>query len=67
MGNWSSLAELKNEYSKLNIKEPLILKGKLPVKEINKKFAKSSELYVIGFDKLQIPRYLVKYKLSKRQ
>ena len=35
MGNWTSLAEIKNEHSKLNIKKTLILKSKLQLHEIN--------------------------------
>ncbi|MDB4583590.1 hypothetical protein N9164_10595 [Draconibacterium sp.] len=67
MGNWTSMAEIKKKYSTLNIKKPVIYRSKLPIKEINKKFVASSELYAIGFDKLQIPRYMVKYELSKKQ
>ena len=66
IGNWTSMAEIKNEYSKLNIKKPLIYKNKLPFGEVNRKFKEAAELYVVGFDKLQIPRFIIKYKYSKR-
>jgi hypothetical protein len=62
MGNWSSMAEIKKEYSKLNIKKPLIYKGKLPFDEVNRKFEKAAELYVVGFDKLQVPRCIIKFR-----
>ena len=65
MGNWTSMAEIKKEYSKLNIKKPLIYKDKLPFDEVNRKFIEAAELYVVGFDKLQIPRFIIKYKYSK--
>jgi hypothetical protein len=55
MGNWSSMAEIKKEYSKLNIKKPLIFKSKLPFDEVNRKFAEAAELTVVGFNKLQVP------------
>jgi len=61
MGNWSSMADIRNEYSKLNIQKPLIYKNKLPFDEVNKKFKEAAELYVVGFDKLQIPRSIIKY------
>lgn len=65
MGNWTSMAEIKKEYSKLNIKKPIVYKYKLPFDEVNRKFKEAAELYVVGFDKLQIPRSIIKYKYSK--
>jgi hypothetical protein len=65
MGNWTSMAEIKNEYSKLNIKKPLIYKNKIPSDEVNRKFKVASELYVLGFDKLQIPRCKIKFKYKE--
>lgn len=63
LGNWKSMAELKRTYSQFDIKKPEIGKKELPVKEINEKLHESSKLYLIGFDKLQIPRYSISYKL----
>lgn len=65
IGNWTSMADIKNEYSKLNIKKPLLYKNNLPFDEVNRKFEKAAELYVVGFDKLQIPRCTIKFKYSK--
>jgi hypothetical protein len=62
MGNWTSMADIKNEYSKLNIKKPLIYKQKLPFDDVNKRFIEASEIYVVGFDKLQVPRRIIKFK-----
>ncbi len=59
LGNWISMAELKKTYSKLNIKKPLIFRKEL---SLNEKLKESSELYFIGFDKLQIPRYSISFK-----
>jgi hypothetical protein len=62
MGNWTSMADIKNEYSKLNIKRPLIIRGRLPLDEVNGKMKQAAELTVIGFDKLQVPRGRIKLK-----
>ena len=50
-------------YKKLNIKKPMILRKELPIEELNEKLKKSPELYFIGFDKRQVPRYSISYKL----
>jgi hypothetical protein len=62
MGNWSSMAEIKKELSELNIKKPIIYKEDLSLEEINAKLKKDGELYLVGFDKLQIPRCIIKFK-----
>ena len=64
LGNWNSMAEIKNQYSSLNIKKPLIFKENLPTKELNTKFEETGELYLVGFDKLQIPIVLAGFKRS---
>jgi hypothetical protein len=66
MGNWTSMADIKNEYSKLNIKKPLIYKDKLPFDEVNRKFGEAAELYVVAFDKLQVPRCKIRFKYTKQ-
>jgi len=65
MGNWTSLAEIKNEYSSLNIKKPLIFKENLSIKKLNKIFENAGQLYMVGFDKLQIPGSIKRFKHSK--
>jgi hypothetical protein len=65
MGNWVSMARLKKTYSKFNIQKPIIFRKELPIKEINENLKESQELYFIGFDKLQIPRYNFSYKIIK--
>lgn len=64
MGNWTSLAEIKNEYSSLNIKKPLVFKENLQEDKLNTKFAETGELYMVGFNKLQIPELIIKFKHS---
>ncbi len=64
MGNWISMSEIQKIYSKLNIEKPTILQDNLPIKEIDAQLKESSELYFIGFDKLQIPRYSLICKLD---
>jgi len=56
MGNWSTRENIKKGLSALKIKKSLVYKSSIPFGELNKKLAESSALYVIGFDKLQIPR-----------
>lgn len=62
MGNWTSMAEINKEYSELNIQKPLIYKDKLPFEEVNRKFNEVAELYVVGFDKLQVPICKITFK-----
>lgn len=66
MGNWTSMAEIKKEYSKLNIKKPLIYKNELPFVDLNKYFKKTAEIYVVGFDILQVPRCKIIFNLASR-
>ena len=66
MGNWTSIAEIKNEYSKLNIKKPLIYRDKIQLDELNRKFEKNAVLYVVGLDKLQIPGCIIKFSRSDK-
>ncbi len=63
MGNWKSMADVKNKYSALSIEKPLIFHGQMPVDELNKKFRETSEFYLVGFDILQVPKFIIHYKL----
>ena len=65
MGNWNSMAEIKNQYSSLNIKKPLIFNDNLPINELNRKFEETGEIYILGFDKLQIPGLIKRIKRSE--
>ena len=65
MGNWVTMKEIKNEFSSLDIKMPLIYKNYIPMENMNRKIKEMSELYMIGYDKLQIPRFRVHYKYLK--
>ena len=66
MGNWTSMADIKKEYLKLHIIKPLIYKYKFPFDEVNRKLKEVAELYVVGFDKLQVPRCKIKFKYAKQ-
>jgi len=66
IGNWTSMAEIKNEYQRLNIKKPLIYKNRLPFDQVNGKFEKAAELTVVGFDKLQVPRCSIQFKHTRQ-
>lgn len=61
IGNWSSKEKIRNEYASFNIKETLVFKDSLSIEEINKRFKETSQLHIVGFDKLQIPRYKIVY------
>ena len=65
MGNWTSMAEIRNKFSKLKIRKPLIYKIKLPLDEVNRILEEAKELYFIGFDKLQVPRCIIKFRYLK--
>lgn len=60
-GNWKSMANIKNEYASINIKKPLIYTEEFPFDKVNNKFKEVSEIFVIGFDILQIPRFIIKF------
>lgn len=64
MGNWTSREALKQEYVAFNIKEPRIFRETVPLDLLNTALAKQKELYLIGFDILQIPRYRIAFSYS---
>jgi hypothetical protein len=64
MGNWTSMADIKNQYASINFKKPLIFYKELPLGEIEKNLEETPEIYMVGFDKLQIPRLLIGCKRS---
>ncbi|MGJ5641066.1 hypothetical protein [Formosa sp. S-31] len=66
-GNWKSMADIKNEYEPYQIKKPLIYRQNFPFTIINNCLMETSELYIVGFDILQIPRFIVKYKTRRKQ
>jgi len=61
IGNWSSKEEIKKEYASLKIEEPLVFKDTFPTDSTNDILLKNCELYIIGFDILQIPSYKIVY------
>lgn len=56
IGNWTSVAEKKGELEKLNIKKPIILLEN----NIENVFEVEENMYCVGFDLLQIPKFIVK-------
>ena len=56
IGNWTSIAEKKRELEKLNIKKPIILLENT----VENSFKKNDELYCIGFNILQLPKFIIK-------
>jgi hypothetical protein len=56
IGNWISIAEIKRELEKLNIKKPIILYENIA----EHAFELNDESYCVGFDVLQIPKFIIK-------
>ena len=56
IGNWTSVAEKKGELDKLNIKKPIILLEN----NIENVLEVEENMYCVGFDLLQIPKFIVK-------
>ena len=61
IGNWTSKERIREEYSSLHIAEPLVCKQTFPLDSINDILLKNNEIYIIGYDILQIPRYQIVY------
>lgn len=58
IGNWTSVAETKQYLKKLNINKPVIL----PENTIENALSQNDELYCIGFNILQLPKFSVKFE-----
>jgi hypothetical protein len=61
-GNWKSMTEIKNEFASIYIKKPLIYKNELPCVVINEILGESSEIFIMGYDVLQVPRLMVEVR-----
>jgi hypothetical protein len=61
VGNWTSLEQIKKEYSSLSIKEPIVYRQIFPLDRMNEILLEKKELHIIDFDILQIPRYRIVY------
>lgn len=59
MGNWTSMADIKNRFAKISFDKPLIFHEKIPVGAIENKLIATPEIYFVGFDVLQIPRFVM--------
>jgi len=55
-GNWTSVAEKKRELEKLNIEKPIILQENI----VENVIEPDDNLYCVGFNVLQIPKFIVK-------
>jgi len=56
------MADVKNQFAEISFKKPLIFYENLPVYEIEKKLEGTPEIYAVGFDILQIPRFVMGLK-----
>ena len=56
LGNWTSVAKKKQELEKLHIKKPIILLEN----NIENALAVEENVYCIGFNVLQIPKFIIK-------
>ena len=64
-GNWKSMASIINEYAPYEIEEPYVCDQENLSQKICDLFRETSELYIIGFDILQVPRFRVTLKMKK--
>lgn len=62
MGNWKSMADIKNQFSSINIKKPLVFKNEFPYNAVKSRLNESTEIYLIGYDILQIPKFVIGFK-----
>ncbi len=62
MGNWNSMAEIKNQYSSLNKNKPLIFHEEVDLNVLYKKMKESPEICFVGFDILQIPVFMMTFR-----
>jgi hypothetical protein len=62
IGNWTSMADIKKQFVEINFKKPLIFHETLPVNEIEKKLEETPEIYMVGFDILQIPKFVMGFE-----
>lgn len=60
MGNWTSMADIKNQYASVNFIKPEIFYEQPAIDQIEKILEETPEIYMVGFDKLQIPRLLIR-------
>ncbi len=66
-GNWKSMAEIKSEFASFNIKKPLIYKNDFPYEETNSLLTESSEIYIMGYDVLQVPRFILEIRKNQQK
>jgi len=62
MGNWTSKEELIQSINKLEIEEVLVFADEIPLERFKEFLKKNERLVVIGFDILQVPRYMIVYE-----
>jgi hypothetical protein len=64
MGNWVSKESCLQDLEEIEIKEVAVY-DEIPKEELNEILQENSQIIVIGFDILQVPRYTVVFKLKK--
>lgn len=62
MGNWSSKQEIMNNISEIEIKKALVYDDKNFWDDANELLQRNKRLIVVGFDVLQVPRYMIIYE-----
>lgn len=63
MGNWTSKEEVRQELEAVNFEEAPVYKKEATIVNMNSILQKNSQVVVIGFDVLQIPRYKIVFEL----
>jgi hypothetical protein len=62
MGNWVSREDILKSLSDVVIEPVPVSRGEIPLEQMNRIFAETKTLTVIGFDVLQIPRCRISFK-----
>jgi len=64
-GNWKSMADIKNQFGKYTAETPPIVRQKFPFDKVNRKLEDETEIYIVGFDVLQVPRFRIEIQSFK--
>lgn len=65
MGNWTSKESVVQDMEPLKTEEVPIYENSLPFETIEQMFQTNGKLIIIGFDILQVPRYMIAFELKK--
>lgn len=61
-GNWKSMADIRNQFADYTAETPIIVHQKFPFDEVNRRLKDETEIYIIGFDILQVPKFKIRFQ-----